>query len=130
VRVNHTFFSLGGKWCINIQYSVGQSYTNRWSNVNLYGPSSTDAEFENTTTYINGAGLLPNNQSLLGLYGAAIALSSNTAVNFKNANINGYPLNWEGTAATQENITFGTATVSFPTWTNGWCNFDPQNTVY
>ena len=101
-----------------------------FSNVNLYGPSSTDVEFENTTTYINGAGLLPDNQSLLGLYGAAIALSSNTAVNFKNANINGYPLNWEGTAATQENVTFGTATVSFPTWTYGWCNFDPQNTVY
>ena len=98
-----------------------------FSNVNLYGPSSTDAEFENTTTYINGAGLLPD---LLGLYGAAIALSSNTAVSFKNANINGYPLNWEGTAATQENVTFGTATVYFPTWTNGWCNFDPQNTVY
>ena len=102
-----------------------------FNNVTLYGPYSVDASFENTTQYINGDNLRPDNESLLGLYGAGISLGSNTAVNFLNATISGYPSTITGTPTRQENVVFlNSAAPSLPTWTNTWCNFDPQNTVY
>lgn len=102
-----------------------------FNHATLYGPYSVDANFQNTGQYIDGNNLRPSNESLLGLYGAGIALGSNTAVHFSNSTISGYPENITGSPASQENVTFSASTSpTLPDWTSTWCNFDPQNTVY
>ncbi len=102
-----------------------------FNHATLYGPYSVDANFQNTSQYIDGNNLRPSNESLLGLYGAGIALGSNTAVHFSNSTISGYPENITGSPASQENVTFSASTSpTLPDWTSTWCSFDPQNTVY
>ncbi len=99
--------------------------------VTIYGPALADAAFRNTTDYITGGNLKPDNESLLGLFGPAIQLRANTQVTFRHSTFSGYPSTLEGTPLTMEDVTFDTASsIVYPEWTNGWCNFDPQHTVY
>ncbi len=99
--------------------------------VTLYGPAVGNAEFRNTTGYITGGSLNPDNQSLLGVFGPAIQLRAHTQVTFRHSSFNGYPEDLEGTPLAMEDVTFNTEeSIVYPEWSNGWCNFDPQHTEY
>lgn len=102
-----------------------------FSDVTIYGPASSDPDFSNTPDYINGGGMAPGNGSILGLFGAALHLGPNTRVSFNNCSVNGYPAEMEGIPASLADVRFGDAAgITYPEWTKGWCNFDPQNTPY
>ena len=68
---------------------------------------------------------------MLGLFGSALYLGTNTSVTFWNCRINGYPSDIEGTPAVMENVVFSEKEeINYPEWTKGWCNFNPQETEY
>ncbi len=62
-----------------------------FSNITFIGPKA-DATFQNTTDYINGGELFPNNGSALGKYQAAMHLRRNTRLNCFNSLAIGYPI--------------------------------------
>lgn len=102
-----------------------------FENAVVYGPLCADDNFENTAGYINGGELRPDNESMPGLFGAALYLGENTRVGFRNCTVSGYPETMQGTPALAENIVFSAkAGVTYPEWTERWCNFDPQHTDY
>ena len=81
--------------------------------------------------FINGGGLRPENESMLGLFGAALYMGNNTSVTFRNCRISGYPSDMEGTPASADNVVFSEREeTGYPEWTQGWCNFNPQETEY
>lgn len=103
----------------------------RFEQVTLFGPADVDDAFENTTGYIDGGGLKPDNGSLLGVFGAALHLSAHTQVSFRHITVSGYPQELTGTPAQLDDAEFTPRrTPVYPSWTTGWCNFDPQTTVY
>lgn len=103
----------------------------RFEQVTLYGPADADALFTNTTGYIDGGMLRPDNESLLGLFGAALKLDAHTQIGFLDATLSGYPAEAEGTPGEAVNVVFiQSRTPVYPSWTEQWCNFDPQQTEY
>ena len=103
----------------------------RFAQVTIFGPADADASFLNTPEYINGGSLKPDNGSMLGLFGAAIQLDAHTQVIFSDITVSGYPEEVNGTPALLENAVFTPRrNPAYPQWTKGWCNFDPQATVY
>ena len=102
-----------------------------FEDVTIYGPASGDASFVNHPDFINGGGLRPENESMLGLFGAALYMGNNTSVTFRNCRISGYPSDMEGTPASADNVVFSEREeTGYPEWTQGWCNFNPQETEY
>lgn len=77
-----------------------------FEDVTIYGPASGDASFVNHPDFINGGGLRPENESMLGLFGAALYMGNNTSVTFRNCRISGYPSDMEGTPASADNVVF------------------------
>lgn len=105
--------------------------TATFEEVTIYGPASEDASFVNTPDYIHGGELHPKNESMLGLFGSALYMGNNTSVAFRNCRISGFPSDIEGNPASTDNVVFGEKGESlYPEWTKGWCNFNPQETIY
>lgn len=86
-----------------------------FSNVTIIGPIGQAADFANTTTYINGGSVNPNNGSALGQFQAAMQIRRNSRLNIFNTVAAGYPVgimveNDKG-SATQAAATAGNLTV-------------------
>lgn len=83
-----------------------------FSNVTFVGPIGQDASFANTTQYITGGNLNPNNGSKLGTFQAAMQIRRNSRLNCFNSVAVGFPVglildNEKGatqTAATNGNL--------------------------
>lgn len=76
-----------------------------FSNVTFVGPIGQDAAFENTTAYINGGGLNPNNGAKMGTFQAAMQVRRNSKLSCFNSVAMGYPVgllldNQKGTTQT------------------------------
>lgn len=103
----------------------------RFEQVTIFGPADADEEFVNSSEYINGGTLKPDNGSMLGLFGAALQLDANTQVSFSDITVSGYPEEVNGTPTQLDNAVFTSRrTPVYPQWTTGWCNFNPQQTAY
>ncbi|MEG1612004.1 MAG: hypothetical protein RR318_05255 [Alistipes sp.] len=63
-----------------------------FSNVTFVGPIGQDAAFINTTDYINGGGLNPNNGARLGQFQAAMQIRRNSNLSCFNSVAMGYPV--------------------------------------
>ena len=63
-----------------------------FSNVTFVGPVGQDPAFQNTTEYIKGNGLNPNNGSRLGQFQAAIQIRRNSHLSCFNSVAMGYPV--------------------------------------
>ena len=63
-----------------------------FSNVTFVGPIGQDAAFRNTTDYIKGGGLNPNNGSRLGQFQAAMQIRRNSHLSCFNSVAMGYPV--------------------------------------
>ena len=66
--------------------------TATFSNITFIGPMAVDANFENTTDYINGGEAYPNNGSALGKFQAAMQIRRNSRLNCFNSIAVGYPI--------------------------------------
>lgn len=62
-----------------------------FSNITFVGPKM-DANFQNTTDYINGGEMNPNNGSALGRFQAAMQIRRNSRLNCYNSVALGYPI--------------------------------------
>ncbi len=77
----------------NASGSAAEPFTSAvFSNVTLIGPIGQDNSFENTTTYIDGGGMNPNNGSRLGQFQAGAQIRRNSHQNILNSVITGYPV--------------------------------------
>ena len=63
-----------------------------FSNVTLVGPLGQDAAFENTSSYIDGGSMNPQNGSKLGVFQAAMQVRRNSRLNCFNSVAIGYPV--------------------------------------
>lgn len=66
-----------------------------FSNITFIGPATQqnlDEGFQNNTSYINGGGLFPNNNSKLGLFQAAMQIRRSSRLNCINSVAVGYPI--------------------------------------
>lgn len=63
-----------------------------FSNVTFVGPMGQDEAFQNTTDYIKGAGLNPNNGSRLGQFQAAMQIRRNSHLSCFNSVALGFPV--------------------------------------
>jgi hypothetical protein len=71
--------------------AVSPYTTCTFSNITFVGPR-LDPSFENTTAYINGGSVYPNNGSALGKYQAAMQIRRNSRLNCYNTLAIGYPV--------------------------------------
>jgi hypothetical protein len=72
--------------------SAVEPYTTAvFSNMTFVGPK-VDPSFTNTTDYINGGNVYPNNGSALGKFGAAMHIRRNSRLNCFNSVAIGYPV--------------------------------------
>lgn len=63
-----------------------------FSNITFVGPKAVDASFQNTTDYINGGSLNPNNGSGLGRFQAAMQIRRGSRLNCINSIAYGFPI--------------------------------------
>lgn len=88
-------------------------------------------QFVNHPDFIMAAASGLRMKGMLGLFGAALYMGNNTSVTFRNCRISGYPSDMEGTPASADNVVFSEREeTGYPEWTQGWCNFNPQETEY
>ncbi|MGI6232530.1 MAG: hypothetical protein ACOYJF_06745 [Prevotella sp.] len=71
--------------------AVSPYTTASFSNITFVGPKA-DASFQNTSDYINGGSVYPNNGSALGKFQAAMHLRRNTKLRCYNSVAYGYPI--------------------------------------
>lgn len=64
----------------------------RFSNVTFVGPMALASDFQNTTDYINGGSMNPNNGSALGKYQAAMQIRRNSRLSCFNSVALGWPI--------------------------------------
>lgn len=77
----------------NSSGNMAEPYTKAvFSNVTILGPLVADANFQNTTNYINGGVYNPNNGSRLGQYQAAIQIRRNSRLSIFNTVAAGFPV--------------------------------------
>ena len=67
-----------------------------FEDVTIDGPASGDASFVNHPDFINGGGLRPENESMLGLFGAALYMGNKHRRISGNCRISGYPSDMVG----------------------------------
>lgn len=72
--------------------SVTPYTTATFSNITFVGPKVLDSDFENTTDYINGGSVYPNNGSALGRFQSAMHIRRNSRLNCYNSVAMGYPI--------------------------------------
>ena len=66
--------------------------TATFSNITFLGPKTFDSNFQNTSAYINGGGMNPNNGSSMGLFQAAMHIRRNSRLNVYNTVAIGWPI--------------------------------------
>jgi len=77
----------------NANGTTDSPYTSAvFSNVTLIGPMGQAADFANTTQYITGDGMNPNNGSRLGVFQSAVQIRRNSRLNLFNSIATGYPV--------------------------------------
>ncbi len=77
----------------NASGSSATPYTTAtFSNVTFIGPKMVDSSFENTTDYITGGGMNPNNGSALGRFQSAMQIRRASRLNCYNSIAVGYPI--------------------------------------
>lgn len=77
----------------NAEGSTAEPFTTAtFSNVTFLGPKVFDANFQNTTDYINGGSMNPNNGSSLGRFQAAMHIRRNSRLNCYNTVVAGWPI--------------------------------------
>ncbi len=77
----------------NASGSTAEPYTSAtFSNVTFLGPKTFDNSFANTTDYIKGGGVNPENGSSMGLFQAAMHIRRNSRLNVKNTLAIGWPI--------------------------------------
>ncbi len=77
----------------NASGSSATPYTTAtFSNVTFIGPKMVDPSFENTTDYINGGSLNPNNGSALGRFQSAMQIRRASRLNCYNSIAVGFPI--------------------------------------
>lgn len=73
--------------------STASPYTSAtFSNITFVGPKAVDPAFQNTTDYINGGNMFPNNGSGLGRFQAAMQIRRGSRLNCVNSIAFGYPI--------------------------------------
>lgn len=73
--------------------STASPYTSAvFSNMTFVGPKATDANFANTSSYINAGDLFPSNGSALGLFQAAMQIRRGSRLNCINSVAMGWPI--------------------------------------
>ena len=76
----------------NADGSTATPYTKAtFSNMTFLGPKTFDANFQNTTDYINGGSMNPGNGSALGKFQAAMHIRRNSQLNCYNSVAIGWP---------------------------------------
>ncbi len=77
----------------NASGSTAEPYTSAtFSNITFLGPKTFDGSFANTTDYIMGGGLNPENGSSMGLFQAAMHIRRNSRLNVKSTLAIGWPI--------------------------------------
>lgn len=77
----------------NASGSAVEPYTTaNFSYVTFLGPKTFDGSFANTTDYINGNGMNPENGSSMGLFQAAMHIRRNSRLNVSNTLAIGWPV--------------------------------------
>ena len=77
----------------NASGSAVEPYTTaKFSYVTFLGPKTFDDSFANTTDYINGNGMNPENGSSMGLFQAAMHIRRNSRLNVSNTLAIGWPV--------------------------------------
>ena len=77
----------------NADGTTAEPYTTAtFSNMTFIGPKAVDANFVNTTDYINGGDMNPNNGSGLGRFQAAMHIRRNSRLNCFNSVAVGWPI--------------------------------------
>mgnify|MGYP002727555131 FL=1 len=73
--------------------STASPYTSAvFSNMTFVGPKATDANFANTSSYINAGDLFPSNGSALGLFQSAMQIRRGSRLNCINSVAMGWPI--------------------------------------
>ena len=73
--------------------TTAEPYTTAtFSNMTFLGPKTFDANFQNTTDYINGGGMNPENGSSMGKFQAAMHIRRNSRLNCYNSVAIGWPV--------------------------------------
>lgn len=105
-RIADTSLSNGFESDNDADGSTKEPYTGcTFSNVTFIGPIGQTADFANTSAYINGGGLNPQNGSKMGTFQAAMQIRRNSRLNCFNSVAAGYPVgllldNQKGTTQT------------------------------
>ncbi len=77
----------------NAEGSAAEPFTAAtFSNMTFLGPKTFDANFDNTSDYINGGGLNPGNGSSMGKFQAAMHIRRNSRLNCYNSVAIGWPI--------------------------------------
>lgn len=77
----------------NASGSTAEPYTSAtFSNITFLGPKTFDASFANTTDYIQGGGMNPENGSSMGLFQAAMHIRRNSRLNVEKTLAIGWPI--------------------------------------
>ncbi len=77
----------------NAEGSTADPYTTAtFSNITFLGPKTFDASFQNTTDYINGGEMNPENGSSMGKFQAAMHIRRNSRLNCYNSVAIGWPI--------------------------------------
>jgi len=92
-KIADTSLSNGFESDNNKDGTVSEPYTAAvFSNVTLIGPMGQDASFQNTTQYIDGGNMNPNNGSKLGIFQSAMHIRRNSRLNCFNSVAIGFPV--------------------------------------
>lgn len=92
-KIADTSLSNGFESDNNADGSTTAPYTSCvFSNVTLVGPIGQAADFANTSDYINGGNMNPNNGSKTGAFQAAMQIRRNSRLNCFNSVAMGYPV--------------------------------------
>jgi hypothetical protein len=77
----------------NASGSTAEPFTTAtFSNITFLGPKVFDANFDNTTDYIDGGGMNPENGSSMGRFQAAMHIRRNSRLNVENTLAIGWPI--------------------------------------
>ena len=77
----------------NASGSTAEPYTTATLQyMTILGPKTFDANFQNTTDYINGGGMNPGNGSSMGKFQAAMHIRRNSRLNVLNSVFMGWPI--------------------------------------
>ncbi len=77
----------------NASGSTAEPYTTAtFSNMTFLGPKTFDGNFQNTSDYINGGGMNPENGSSMGKFQAAMHIRRNSRLNCYNSVAIGWPI--------------------------------------